>query len=837
VESRVGRRGGIPGRAARAAVATLTLALLASGGTAQAAVQRPAARQAATWQAAARQAATWQAAARLAGATGRGPATAVPGVISTVAGGVGGPGLATGVDVSFPCGVSFGAGALYVAGGQTVRRVNPATDRLTTPAGTDAISPVGDGGPATAANVETCGASAGHDGSLLIANFEDQRIQVVAARSGTFFGQAMTAGDIYTVAGDGTAGFSGDGGPATGAELDFPNAVAADGAGNLIIADSGNNRVRVAAAASGTFYGRAMTAGHIYTVAGGGSGGPSGDGGPATKAGLSAQSVAVDGAGNLVIADSQNGRIRVVAATTGTFYGQAMKAHDIYTVAGGGTSLGDGGPATQAALSDPAAVAVDRAGDLLIADTFDQRVRIVAVSTGTRYGQAVTAGDIYTVAGTGSPGYAGDGGPAAAAEVAYPQGVAVDGSGNLVIADTDNARVRVVAARTGTFYGHAMTVGHIYTVASNGAPSGQDGNQGFSGDAGPALRAELDFPGGVAVDGSGNLVIADTSNNRIRVVAARSGTFYGRSMTAHDIYTVAGAGIRGFSGVGGPATAAKLSGPSDVLPDAAGNLVIADTGNNRIRVVAARSGTFYGQAMTAGHIYTVAGDGARGTAGDGGPALKAGLHSPEGVAVDHAGNLVIADTRNRRVQVVAAASGTFYGQAMTAGDVYTVATLGGPTGVAVDHAGNVVISSADAARVFVLAVTTGTFYGRAMTAGNLYVVAGGGRSYPGNGGPARSAELQGPTGVAVDPAGNLVIADTGDNRVRVVAVTSGTFYGQPMTAGDIYTLAGDANQGYFGDGGPGSGAWVGLPAGVAVDGAGNVLIADSDTGRIREVAG
>jgi secreted PhoX family phosphatase len=253
--------------------------------------------------------------------------------------------------------------------------------------------------------------------------------------------------------------------------------------------------------------------------------------------------------------------------------------------------------------------------------------------------------------------------------------------------------------------------------------------------------------------------------------------------------------------------------------------------------VAAATTTFYGQAMTAGHIYTVAGDGARGTAGDGGPALKAGLHSPEGVAVDHAGNLVIADTRNRRVQVVAATSGTFYGQAMTAGDVYTVASLGGPTGVAVDHAGNVVISSAHAARVFVLAVTTGTFYGRAMTAGNLYVVAGGGRNDPGNGGPARSAELQGPFGVAVDPAGNLVVADTDDNRVRVVAVTSGTFYGQPMTAGDIYTLAGDANQGYFGDGGPGTSAWVGLPVGVAVDGAGNVLIADSDTGRIREVAG
>jgi hypothetical protein len=135
-----------------------------------------------------------QAAAHQGGAAVRGTGSAAAGVISTVAGGVGGPGRATRVDVSYPCGVSFGAGAVYIAGGQTVRRVNPATDWLTTPAGTDALSPVGDGGPATSANVETCGTATDHDGSLLIVNFEDQRIQVVAARSGTFYGQAMTAG-------------------------------------------------------------------------------------------------------------------------------------------------------------------------------------------------------------------------------------------------------------------------------------------------------------------------------------------------------------------------------------------------------------------------------------------------------------------------------------------------------------------------------------------------------------------------------------------------------------------------------------------------------------------
>ncbi|HEX4060626.1 MAG TPA: hypothetical protein VHY58_06345, partial [Streptosporangiaceae bacterium] len=245
----------------------------------------------------------------------------------------------------------------------------------------------------------------------------------------------------------------------------------------------------------------------------------------------------------------------------------------------------------------------------------------------------------------------GDGGPATSAELYFPQGVAVDGAGNLVIADTTNGRIRVVAASTGTFYGKAMTAGHIYTVA------GTDG-QGFSGDGGPATSAELYFPQGVAVDGAGNLVIADTTNNRIRVVAASTGTFYGKAMTAGHIYTVAGDGTAGFSGDGGPATSAGLHGPDGVAVDGAGNLVIADTFNQRVRVVAGSTGTFYGQPMTAGDIYTVAGNGTvnghgiAGFSGDGGPATSAELYYPEEVAVDGAGNLVIADSGNNRIREV-----------------------------------------------------------------------------------------------------------------------------------------------------------------------------------------
>jgi secreted PhoX family phosphatase len=204
---------------------------------------------------------------------------------------------------------------------------------------------------------------------------------------------------------------------------------------------------------------------------------------------------------------------------------------------------------------------------------------VVAASTGTFYGQPMTAGDIYTVAGDGITGFTGSGSALAInAELNDPAGVGVDSAGNLVIADTDNQRVRVVAASTGTFYGQPMHAGHIYTVAGKA-------KRGFSGDGGPATSAMLAEPSGVAVDSAGNLVIADAYNNRVRVVAASTGTFYGQAMTAGDIYTVAGDGGGGFSGDGGPATSAEISGPESVAVDSVGDLLIADTGNYRIREV------------------------------------------------------------------------------------------------------------------------------------------------------------------------------------------------------------------------------------------------------------
>ncbi|HEY2305402.1 MAG TPA: hypothetical protein VGI05_05930, partial [Streptosporangiaceae bacterium] len=186
------------------------------------------------------------------------------------------------------------------------------------------------------------------------------------------------------------------------------------------------------------------------------------------------------------------------------------------------------------------------------------------------------------------------------------------------------------------------TAGHIYTVAGNGSGF-------FNGDGGLATSAAVDDPSDTTVDSAGNLVIADQINNRIRVVAASTGTFYGQAMTAEHIYTIAGNGTQGFAGDGGPATSAALDLPYTVAVDGTGNLVISDRNNHRIRVLAAASGTFYGKPMTTGDIYTVAGNGTDGFTGDGGPATSAALDFPSGLAAD-GHSLLISD--NRRIRMV-----------------------------------------------------------------------------------------------------------------------------------------------------------------------------------------
>ncbi len=339
--------------------------------------------------------------------------------------------------------------------------------------------------------------------------------------------------------------------------------------------------------------------------------------------------------------------------------------------------------------------------------------------------------------------------------------------------------------------------GTITTVAGNGTES-------FSGDGGLATNASLAFPSSVAVDTAGNFFIADLLNQRVRRVDAATGI----------ITTVAGNGTFGFGGDGGLATNASLAFPSSVAVDAAGNVFIADTFNERIRRVDAATGI----------ITTVAGNGTAGYGGDGSAATGANLNDPIGVAVDSVGNVFIADTFNQRIRRVDAATGfisTVAGNGTFGfngdGGLATDAWMRDPVGVALDSAGNLFITDQNNQRIRRVDAATGT----------MSTVAGSGTfGFGGDGGLATDASLSRPTGVALDSAGNLFIADQSNQRVRRVDAATGI-----MT-----TVAGDGTFGYTGDGGLATDACLKNPAGVALDSAGNLFIADQSNHRIRHVA-
>ena len=757
--------------------------------------------------------------------TGASDPTARAGVITTIAGGPGGPAPGRMIAVHQPCGVASDTRGLYMIerAGDRVRLLAPRSGLLTEVAGPGTAMLTGLSSP--------CDVAVDAAGNLVFADTGNNVVRVIAAHRGVFYGKRMRAGHAYVVGGNVFAS---------------PEAVIVDGHGNLLMTSqttysngyettTGSAVIKVLAGARGTFYGRRMMPGRVYPLASGdcpgGAGlagcapGLTGDGGPALAAtfGQDIWGLATDRSGNVAIADTDDNRVRVVAERTGRFYGQNMTAGDIYSIAGGGThGLGDGGPGRRAALSSPWGVAVDRAGNVVVsdfgslrADAGDRRVRVVAGSTGRFYERKMTVGDIYTIAG-GGPGGVGDGEPAIRATLRHPAGLAFDSAGNLAVADLGHNRVRLVAAHTGRFYGQKMKAGHIYTIAGNGYPT-------YSGDGGLATLSQLapSVPAALAVDRYGNIVVTDAANNRVRVIAARTGVFYRVRMTARHIYTVAGTGRSGFSGDGGLATRAQLAGPDAVAIDHAGNILVGDVGNYRVRVVAARTGRFYGRRMTAGHIYFLAGGGTAG--GSGLPPSHVNLR-PTGLAVDAHGNVLIANALYPKVLVVR--SGTFYGQPMKAGLVYNLyVTSVGDDGVdngplAVDHAGNVVVASPGFSQIDVIAVKAGKFYGIRMRPEHVYDV---------------DANLNSPSGVAVDAAGNLLIADTLDNQVRVLAAKSGTFYGVRTIAGNVYVVAGGGDRG-IGDGGPATQAELSSPCGIAPYGRGLVVL-DALNYRVRLVSG
>ncbi len=772
------------------------------------------------------------------------------GAFSTVAGtgsmgfsGDNGP--AANAQLSLPQAIALdNAGNLYIAdaGNYRVRKVSGGV--ITTVAGNGAPGFSGDGGAATAAQFSGLYAIAvDSSGNLFIS--ANNRVRKVSG------------GIITTVAGNGTYGFSGDGGLATAAQITVATGLVVDSSGNLFIVDGNNYRVRK------------VTSGVINTIAGTGTYGSSGDGGPAISAQLTnSAAIAIDSAGNLYIGDGN----RVRKVTSGT----------ITTVAGGGfgcpqqtDSVGDGCPAASAFLGSASGVTLDSSGNLYISDSGSYRIRKVA------------AGVISTVGGNGFYQSSGDGGLSSNSQFS-PQGLAVQSPGNVYITDPRSYRIRkssggliTTAAGTGAccYNGENLAAtsafvnasgvavdnagnlytaentrvrkisgGTIATIAGNGFP-------GYSGDNGPATSARVAGAQKVAVDNSGNVYIADLTNKRVRKIsggvittvagggpadgatatstsAAKppaiavdgSGNVYFPSPSDHRVYKVSTAGIltivagngsSGFSGDGGSPITAQLNDPYGVAVNNAGTAIyISDRNTNRVRLV------------SGGTIITIAGGGTgcpqqTNTVGDNCSGTSATLSSPAALALSSSGNvLYIADSLNYRIrQITGGVIGTVAGNGICCflGDngPATAAQLNYAAALAIDNStGDLYIGDSENFRV------------RKVSGGTITTVAGTGASgYSGDGGPALNGQLSLSYGVAVDSAGALYIADAASSRVRKVA------------GGVITTVAGNGVRGYSGDSIAATSAQLNIPYAVAVDGASNLYIADTVNNRIRKVSG
>jgi uncharacterized protein (TIGR03437 family) len=581
---------------------------------------------------------------------------------------------------------------------------------------------------------------------------------------------AATSYTIQTVAGSSNAG---DGGSALSAALGQPEGIAIDSAGNIYVADAAGNRVRIIA-----------PDGTIQTFAGTGTAGFAGDGGPAAAAELNQPyGLALDPAGNLYIADLGNSRVREVSV-----------AGVIQTVAGGGafaaTSQGQGGPATSVQLMQPRNVTLDPTGILYISDFGANQVYSVAGN-----------GTLTLTAGSGVAGFSGDGTSALLAQLNAPAGLAIDSTGALYIADSGNNRVRKVydgviitvfntPGPTGLAFDPPSTLyvaapGYFGTLsqqipaitsafdvavdhlgdlfATSGAfvleipagatvttiLAGSGASPNFGGDNGLATAAQLYSPSSVAMDSSGNWYIADTSNNRIRMVTP-----------AGVISTIAGTGTAGSTGDNGPASAAELNAPRALAFDSFGNLCVADSGNNEVRKI-----TPFGLML---------------------PLLVATqLNNPVSVATDAQGSVYIADFGNNRIVKVTSAGATSI-----------LAAINAPQAVAVDASGNVLV--ADPTQIW-----TVTPMGVAST-----LITG----------------LQSPSGIAVATDGSLLIAEPGANLIQ-----------QWTASGSLATIAGTGAAGFSGDAGPALSAQLNGPAGIGIGANGTFWIADSGNNRIRSL--
>ena len=551
------------------------------------------------------------------------------GVITTIAGtgeagysGDNGP--ATEARLNGPRGVALDLdGNVYVtdSSNHRVRRIDAETRVISTLAGqgeqflSSRHTPVEGGSALTARLSRPWGVATDSAGNVYVADYLNHAVRKIETGTGI----------ITTLAGlVGERSYGGDGGPATEARLFVPSDVATHSGGNVYVADSGNHRIR-----------KIDATGTITTIGGSGERGYGGDGGSAIEAQLqSPQGVATDSAGNVYVVDSGNYRVRKVQADSGA----------ITTIAGNGSRTDGwvGGPAEEAKFVSLRSIAVDGSGTLFFADVH-------------RVWKLDASGTISTLAGTGEPGYSGDGGPATEAQLSSPYGVATDSSGNVYVADRGNRRMRRIDAATGT----------IETLAGTGARTSFSGDN--LGDGGPASEATFSAPYGVAVDASGNVYVADYVNHRIRKIDAMG-----------TITTLAGTGESGDGGDGSATVEAQLAYPRAVAVDTAGNVYVAD--RSGVRRIDAASGDietiletegYFPTAVAvdgdgnvyvgggrrirmvdaAGEVAVLAGTGTHGFSGDAEPAGGAEL-SVSDLAVDRFGAVWFTDPNGRRIRVL-----------------------------------------------------------------------------------------------------------------------------------------------------------------------------------------
>jgi sugar lactone lactonase YvrE len=637
---------------------------------------------------------------------------------------------------------------------------------------------VGDGGLATKAGLqEPYGVTQDKSGNTYVSDFSGNRVRKITP-----------SGTISTFAGTGISGFSGDGGLASAATISYPNGLVVDSAGDIIIADGGNARIR-----------KVDTSGIIMTIAGTGVFGDTGDGGLATLADIGQVfGMTLDKTGNLYFADVGNCVVRKINT-----------AGIISTVAGdfaaGCGYNGDGIVATTAMLNLPRGVVTDPTGNVYIADTQNHRVRVVN-----------TAGIINTFAGTGTGGYSGDMGLATLADVGNPRGLSYR-QGTIYIVNGGDERIRSVAVSTniintylGSFYGYdgdnnpllstetsggTATIFNshgslVFTDSYNSRVRAVSGTVvktiagGFSGDGNKGTSATLVFPDDIAFDKSGNYYIADAGGNRIRKVD-----------TTGKISTVAGTGVSGYTGDGGTATTARLYYPSGVAIDSAGNLYVADTFNNVVRQVSA-SGTIITYVTNANFSYLAT------------------------MAEDASNNLYVADAGACVVWKISspglatAVAGTIFACGYSGdGGLATSAQLNTPYGVAVDKAGNIYIGD-----------TSNNVIRKVNTVGTISTIAGDGScGFTGDGGPPLSAELCFPEGIATDSLGNVYLADEGNLRIREIS------------KGTINTIGGSGSTGYNGDGLSALSTNLDDPVAVAVGKQNIVYFVDDAETRVRRI--